>query len=139
MNAGVSLQSTVCFQDFLAVGHEEVDLLARVGCRDDFKELQVPRRIEKVGAAEVRFEVVAASFHQHRHGNAAGVGGDVRAGPAVLLHLFEELLFDVQPLHDHFQGPIALGNLREVVVEIAGLDAQRIACCRWEGCPSGSS
>ena len=120
----VLAQHRLLSKDFLAVSHEEVHhFWAGVGRRNDLKQLQVPRRIEEVRAAEVRFEIVAATFHQHRHGNAAGVGGDVRAWTAVLLHLFEELLLDVQTLHNHFQDPIALGNLVEVVVEVAGLDA----------------
>jgi hypothetical protein len=55
--------------------------------------------------------------------DAAGVGGDERAGRAVLLHVGQHLLLDVEPLHHHLDDPVAVLDLRQVIVEVAGADA----------------
>jgi hypothetical protein len=76
-----------------------------------------------VRAAEVPAEVVAAALCDGVDGDAAGVGGDERAGRAVLLHVGQHLLLDVEPLDHHLDDPVAVLDLRQVVVEIAGADA----------------
>jgi hypothetical protein len=55
--------------------------------------------------------------------NAAGVGGDQGAGRAVLLHVGVHLLLDVKAFDHHFNDPITVLDLREVVVEVASADA----------------
>ena len=93
------------------------------GVRDDLQQGQVARRVEEVGATEAGLEVFAAAFGEVTDGNAGGVGGDGRAGLAVLFHLRKHDFLDVQSLDHHFDDPIAVGNAGHVVLEVARGDA----------------
>ena len=107
-----------------AIGHEEVDQLrGAAGVRDDLQQGEVARRVEEVRAAEAGLEVVAPALGEVADGNAGRVGGDGRAGLAVLLDLLKQDALDVQPLDDDLDDPVAIRNLGHVVLEVARGDA----------------
>ena len=91
--------------------------------RDDLQQRQVARRVKEVGATEAGLKVFAAAFGEVANGDATRVGGDGRAGLAVLFHLRKHDLLDVQPLYDDFDDPIAAGDAGHVVLEVARGDA----------------
>ena len=55
-------------------------------------------------------------------GDPRGIGGDQRAFPAILIHLFEDLFFDIQSFNDHFDGPVTICDLLEIVFKVTGSD-----------------
>ena len=101
--------------------------IGRIGVRrrDNLKQPHVARRIE-----EVRAEPVAAQLHRHAFddlvdGQAAGVARNDRVGAAMLLHLVEQRALDLKILRDHFDDPVAVGDQRKIVVEVADRDQAR--------------
>ena len=103
-----------------AVRHEEVDQGGVAsGVRDDLQQGEVARRVEEVRAAEAGLEVVAPALGEVADGDAGGVGRDRRARLAVLFDLVEDEPLDVEPLHDDFDDPVAVGDARHVVLEVA--------------------
>ena len=121
---GVLAEYDLLAQNALTIGLQEREYLG-LGFRswDDLQKGQVARRVEEVRAAEVGLEIFGPSFAQLRQRNARRVARDERSGRSELLDAFEKLLLDVQPLDDHFDDPVALGDLGQVVVKIARGDA----------------
>ena len=70
-------------------------------------------------AAEVGLEIFGPSFTELRQGNARSVARDEGPGRSELLDAFKKLLLDVQSFYDHFDDPVAIGDLDQVVVKIA--------------------
>ncbi len=123
---GVLAPHHLLAEDALPITGKEVEhRRVRFRSGDDFEQLQIARRVEEVRSAEVLPEVVAPPLREQRNRNARRVRRDERSGLAVLFHPLEELLLDVEPLDDDLDDPIAVGHLREVVVEVAGGDAPR--------------
>ena len=89
---------------------------------DDFEEAHVARRIEEVSSEEVGFDVGAEAIGNADDGEAAGVGGEDRAGAKVLLNLGEECVLYVEVLGYGFDDPVAVGEEGEVVVEVSDGD-----------------
>ena len=65
------------------IGDECEDVRARVRPGNDFDQMQIARRIEKVCAEEVLAKFGGIAFGDLRQRNAAGVGGDDGAGRAM--------------------------------------------------------
>ena len=89
---------------------------------DNFQQAKVTGRIKEVCSAEMLFEVIASSFHNHMDRNPRGVGGHNGARLAEFIDLFEYLLFDVQAFDDGFQDPVAIGDFGKIVIEITSGD-----------------
>ena len=84
--------------------------------------MQIARRIEEVRAEKMLAEFGRIAFGDLRQRNAAGVGGDDGAGRAMRDHPVVERALDGEVFGDGFDDPVAVCDLREVVVEVAGGD-----------------
>nr|GFD57729.1 hypothetical protein [Tanacetum cinerariifolium] len=84
---------------------------------------QIPRRVEEVRARKMLLEIFRAALGQQVNRDAAGVARNERALLAELLYALVEALFNVEPLYHHLNHPVAGGNVFEVIIEVAGLDA----------------
>jgi hypothetical protein len=75
-----------------------------------------------VRAQKVLAEFGGKAFGDLRERNAAGVGGDDGAGGPMRNHAIVERAFDGEIFGDGFDDPVAVFDLREVVIEAAGGD-----------------
>ena len=73
-----------------------------------------------MGDAEVAGKAVGQTVGQQRQRNGRGVGRDHRAILADRLDLGIEVLLDVQALDDRLDDPVAIGQLAQVILDIAG-------------------
>ena len=104
--------------------HQEVNNgLIGMRRRDDFEQPQVARRVEKVGAAEMLFKVIAPAFCHQVDGYAGCIGTDKGTRFAVLFYLIINDFLDVEAFYHHFNHPIAGGDILHVVGKIAGGNA----------------
>ncbi len=94
----------------------------RVGRGDQFEQPHVAGRIEKMCAEPGPAEVVGESFGDFAHGQSAGVGGDDGAGLAHGFDLLQQSPLDVEVFHHGFDDPVDVGQLFEVVIEVADGD-----------------
>ena len=90
-----------------------------LGRGDDFQQPHVTRWIEEVRAKPGPAKVVGESFSDLADGQAAGVGGDDRAGLADGFHFPQQRPLDVEVLDHGFDDPVDVGELLDVVFEIA--------------------
>ena len=102
--------------------HALDDLGQRVRAGDDFEEFQVTRRVEEMRADEMLAHVLVHGFEHRADQDAARVRADDGSLRAVLRDLLEDRLLDGQVFFDHLADPVAVGDLGEVVVEVADLD-----------------
>ena len=97
----------------------------RVGVRrrDHLEQLEVARRVEEVGPEEALLEIVRAALGDLVDRQAGGVRRDHGRVARVLLDAGHHVLLDVHPLDDDLDHPVHVGDLVEVVLEIAEGDA----------------
>ena len=102
------------------------DLLDRLGTRlrsaDHFEQAHVARRIEEMRDAEILREAVRQAGGQLRQRNGRGVGRDDRALLPLGVELAIEVLLEVDALDDRLDDPVDIGELPEIVLDIAGRD-----------------
>ncbi len=98
----------------------------RIGIRagNDFHQAHVTRRIE-----EVRAEPAAAQFRgQHAGNRGDGNAAGVRGQDGVRLHMRrdarQQLLLDLEIFRYRLDDPVAFGELRQIVIEVAGANAR---------------
>ena len=96
-----------------------------VGRGDDLQQAHVARRIEEVGAKPGAAEVVGEAFDNFRDRQTAGIGGDDGAGLANLLDLAQQAALDLEIFDDGFDDPVDIGELVEIVLEVADGDQAR--------------
>jgi hypothetical protein len=89
---------------------------------DDLEQAHVARRVEEVGDHEVALEAVGQALDELGQRDRRGVRRDRRALPAHLVEAAIEALLDVEPLDDDLDDPVAVGDLAEVVLEVADSD-----------------
>ena len=109
------------------VGDAGLARVRGVGAGHQLEELHVARRVEEVGHQEVLAEPLAAALEHLGDAQAAGVGRDDRLAAEQLVELGEQRALDVEPLDDRLDDQIAVGDLREIVVEVAGGDERGVA------------
>ena len=93
-----------------------------VGRGNEFQQPHVARRIEEVRAKPVAAEVVGEAFGDLGDGQAAGVGGDDGSRLADGVDLAQQLALDVEVFDDGFDDPVDLGELLQIVFEVADGD-----------------
>ena len=93
-----------------------------VGCGDDLEQPHVPRRIEEVGAEPVFVEFVGEAVGDICDRETGGVGGGDRARLAVDQDFLQQSPLDFKVFGYDFDDPVAGGNEREIVVEVAERD-----------------
>ena len=67
-------------------------------------------------------QLFVEALHDTGKGNAAGVGGENRAGAAHGGDAREQVAFDLQVFGHGFDDPLALAQAAEIVFEVAGRD-----------------
>ena len=87
-----------------------------------FQQAHVARRIEKVRAEPMAAEIVAESFRDFIHRQAAGVRGDDCPGAPPRFHPAQQVALDVQVFDYRLDDPIAIRERLQVVFEVADLD-----------------
>ena len=125
MKLGVSLQRHHAFAEVqIAELRDPVQHFAACVSApgDDLRQVQVARRIEEVGAQKMLPELAVETLGDLRQWNAAGVGGDNRAGRAQRRHAAPEGTLDLQILGHGFDDPFAAPDAAQIVLEIAGGD-----------------
>ncbi len=88
--------------------------------RNHFHQMQVAGRIEEVRRRENAPEIHPDTLRDLRERNAAGVGRDDGARGAMRNHPVVERAFDGEILGYGFDDPVAVFDLRKVVIESAG-------------------
>ena len=107
------------------VRHALDDRRIGVRRRDDFEQVEIPRRIEEVRAEPVTPEIVGASGGQDADRNAGRVRADDRACAPRPIHALEQRALDVELLDDRFHDPVDLGDSLQIAVEAANGDQRR--------------
>ena len=92
------------------------------GCWNHLEQFQVARRVEKVRANKTAFEICAATLDLQVHWNAARVAAHNRCLRDERFDLCPERLFDLQPLEDRLENPIAIAQFFQVILEISNLN-----------------
>ena len=91
----------------------------------DLQQAHVARRIEEVRAEPGAAEVVGEAFDDFRDRQTAGVRGDDGAGLANLFDLAQQAALDLEVFDDGFDDPVDIGELVEIVFEVADGDQAR--------------
>ena len=91
-----------------------------IGADDDLHQPHVAGWIEEVSDQEAAAHVVVQTLRQHPERQGRGVRGDGRAGLQVGLDGSIERLFDVGPLDDRFDDPVAVCDQGQVAFRTAG-------------------
>ena len=104
---------------FAKVGHEGKDFRQGLFSGDDLQKFHVADRIEEMGPEEMFAEILAQSFAHGLQGDARGVGRDDGALSAHAVDPLEEILLDLQVFDDHFDDPVAVFDLVEIVFKVA--------------------
>ena len=86
---------------------------------DDLHQPHVARRIEEVRSEPAPADGFRQFGRDRRDRQAAGVGGQDRVALQVRHDLVEQRLLDGQVLGDGLDHPVAIGQQRQVVVEVA--------------------
>src|SRR6185437_5811412 len=81
---------------------------------------------EEMRDEEIALEALGHSLDEIFERNRRGVGRDDRAFLAMLLDLLVCRVLDLELLEHDLDDPVALGELLQVVLEIAGGDEPRI-------------
>ncbi len=84
--------------------------------------MQIARWIEEVRAQEVAPETGREAFRYFGERDAAGVGGEDRIGFASGFDFAPQRTLDLEIFDDGFDNPIAVRELREIVLEVARFD-----------------
>ena len=101
----------------------------RVGLRpgDDLQQPHVARRVEEMGNQKVFGKSLRTPFDQRAERDGGGVRRHRRAGLAHRIDLGIERLLHVEALQHDLDDPVAIGELLEIVVDIADLDQLGVA------------
>ena len=94
--------------------------------RDQLHQMQIARWIEEVRAQEVAPEPGRETFRYFGERDAAGVGGEDRIGFASGFDFAPQRTLDLEIFDDGFDNPIAVRELREIVLEVARLRPARL-------------
>ena len=94
----------------------------RLGRGNNFQQTHVARRIKKMRAKPGPAEFVGESFGNLADWQAAGVGCDDRPGLADGLHFPQQRALDFEILDHGLDDPVDVGELFDVVFEIANGD-----------------
>src|SRR5687767_7563408 len=87
--------------------------------RNDLQKTHVAWRIEKVRSAEIDLEILTATFRHEMDWNTRRIGCHQRAGTAVFIYFFKDLLFDVEPLDNYFDHPVTVFYGAEIIFKIS--------------------
>ena len=109
--------------DTREVRHALDDGWVGVGRRDHLEQLEVARRVEKVGPEKAPLEVAPSPLGDLADREARGIRRDHRTVARVLLDPGHHLLLDVHPLDHDLDDPIDGADPVEVVVEVSQRDA----------------
>ena len=90
---------------------------------NDFNELEIARRIEKMRAGPVLLPFVGKSLGDAAHGQTGGVGGDDRSGLANFGDAREQCALDLEVFRDDFDDPVRFGAELQIVFKISRDDA----------------
>ena len=99
--------------------HRARDFRFRPFGANQFNQMHVTRRIEKMHAEKVGAKILRASLGELFERNAAGVRSDDRSQPALLLDLFVEAAFDFEILDYRFDYQVAVFQFRQIVFEVS--------------------
>ena len=99
--------------------HRARDFRFRPFGANQFDQMHVTRRIEKMHAEKVGAKILRASLGELFERNAAGVRSDDRSQPALLLDLFVEAAFDFEILDYRFDYQVAVFQFRQIVFEVS--------------------
>ena len=94
--------------------------LSGVAARDQLEQVHVPRREEEVGAQEAPLDVVGQRIEAIAFTDRPEELVDTMVfGPMCLATRLEQVLLDVETLDHRLHDPVDVGQLRQVVVEVA--------------------
>ena len=94
-----------------------------LGAAHDLQQPHVAGRIEEMGDGEVPPQSLRSAFHEPGERDRGGVRGDDGAGAADRVEPRVEVALHVQALHHRLDDPVRFRHPRQVVVEVAGVDA----------------
>jgi hypothetical protein len=94
--------------------------------RDQLEQLEVPRRVEEVGAQETAAELRGQVRGHRGDAEARGVGGHDRRFPDRRRDAGEELPLDLEVLDHRLEHPVRVRQLLPVLPEVAGPDAGEV-------------
>ena len=99
----------------------------RISCRclfarNDLQQFHVTHRIEKVGAQKMAFEPIAQPLAELFKGQPRCVGGDDGMVGAYAVNTLEQGLFDFDVFDHHLNDPVAVGQMVEIILQIADTD-----------------
>src|SRR5690606_6681193 len=89
---------------------------------NDLEEFEVTGWIEKMGATKMFLKILASALAHEFDGDPRCVGGDQSARLPVFVQVFQDLLFDIQSFHDHFDDPIHSCHLGYIILQVSGGD-----------------
>ena len=100
---------------------------------DNLDQMHVARGIEEVDAAEARANACRQSLRQRVHRQAGSIGRN--DGPLAKMrgNLCIEIVLPVHALGDGFDDQIALGEQRQVLVVVGGIDEFQLALAGQRG------
>ncbi len=101
------------------------DVRARILTRNQFDQMQITRRIEEVRAEEMLPKFGRVPFGNLCQWNAAGIGRNHCSRGAMSQHPVVKRPLDAQVLRDRFDNPVAVFDLCDVVIEVAGRNQLR--------------
>ena len=93
-----------------------------VGSGNQFQQPHVARRVEEVRAEPAAAEVVGEALDDFGDRQAAGVGGDDRSRLADGIDLAQQFALQLEVFDDRLDDPVHLGELLQVVFEVADGD-----------------
>jgi len=79
-----------------------------------------------MGAHKVFFELLGKSLAHILEGNPGGVAGNNGAFFSDFGDLFEQVPFDFQIFHDHFNNPVAFRQFFNVIIQVSRADARGV-------------
>src|SRR5690606_33582464 len=109
-------------------------LTARLLARDQLNELHIPRRIEKMYADKMLFEIVREWLCDGVDRNAARIRSDHGRGLSMLINLGKKLVLYIKILDNGLDDKVAVADLCQIVREVAKRDQLRISeRHKWRG------
>ena len=91
----------------------------RIRSRDDFKQMEIARRIKKMRPEPVAAKLLRKTRREASDRKPAGVGADYRARLAKRRDSGEQVALGLEILGDRFNDPVRFRDRGEVVVEIS--------------------
>ncbi len=103
------------------------DFRVGVGVGDDFEQVQVARRVEKMRTQEAPREAVAQALGDLADGQPGRVGRDDGVGGDHFRQPRHQAALDVEALDHDFDHPVGVGSFIQIVVNIAGTNTFEVA------------